>query len=338
MPVYRFGPFELDTRTAELRRHHPEPRPDRVDLRVDGRVDGPGSLRVRLRPQPCAALACLVARQGQFVSRQELQRALWPDGTFVHFEDGLNSCIKQIRAALGDSRTSPRYIETLTRRGYRFIMPVTLAVDTPEPADPLVRVRIRLLPVRDLEPSAVESVGHALADALREELAAQLALAAPHDIAVVECGPDLSRSDGTRSDGARPDADAPFDDIGDESADYALAATVRAAGSRVRVTSQLIATRTRQHVWAGAFDASLDDPIDAESALAERIVAGVLGAVRGTAPDSAPTPSPPSARPGPYAAGIAGDSIRRGANGSVSTSRSAQGHRHDHSELTSHRF
>lgn len=335
MPVYRFGPFELDTRTAELRRHHPEPRPERAE--------GMGSLRLRLRPQPCAALACLVARHGQFVSRQEMQRALWPDGTFVRFEDGLNSCIKQIRAALGDSRTAPRYIETLTRRGYRFIMPVTLAVDSLEPADPLVRVRIRLLPVRDLEPSAVETVGHALADALREELAAQLAIAAPHDIAVVECGPDLVRPDGARSDG-----DASSDDCGDESADYALAATVRASGSRARVTSQLIETRTRQHVWAGAFDASLDDPLDAESALAERIVAGVLAAVRGTAVQTpvvhgsngsaAPNGSPDTsadgeanARPGPYASAI-------GAIGNGSTPRSVRGHRHDHSELTSHRF
>jgi DNA-binding winged helix-turn-helix (wHTH) protein len=73
------------------------------------------------------ALAYLVVRQGQFVSRHELYQALWPDGIFVRFDSGLNSCIKQIRAVLGDSRTSPRYIETLTRRGYRFIAPVRVA-------------------------------------------------------------------------------------------------------------------------------------------------------------------------------------------------------------------
>jgi DNA-binding winged helix-turn-helix (wHTH) protein len=103
MAVYRFGPFELDATAAELSR--------------DGE-------RVRLRPQPCSALAYLVARHGLFVSRHQLYEALWPEGIFVQFDKGLNSCIKQIRAALGDSRTSPRYIETLTRRGYRFIAPV----------------------------------------------------------------------------------------------------------------------------------------------------------------------------------------------------------------------
>lgn len=116
MAVYRFGPFELDGFASELRR--------------DGR-------RVRLRPQPCAALAHLVTRHGQFVSRAELFDALWR-GTFVQFDDGLNSCIKQIRAALGDSRADPRYIETLTRRGYRFIAPVQVVahVTPAEPAGP----------------------------------------------------------------------------------------------------------------------------------------------------------------------------------------------------------
>lgn len=115
MAVYAFGSFELDTRTGELRRQR---------------------TRVRLRPQPCAALVYLIERPGQFVCRQELHRALWPEGTFVRFEDGLNSCVKQIRAALGDSRTTPRYLETLTRRGYRFIAPVTVVPDEERASGP----------------------------------------------------------------------------------------------------------------------------------------------------------------------------------------------------------
>jgi len=103
MAVYHFGPFELDVTAEELRRH---------------------GQRVPLRPQPCVALAYLAARHGEFVSRQELCRALWPGGVFVQFDDGLNSCIKQIRRALGDSSRVPHFIETLTRRGYRFIAPV----------------------------------------------------------------------------------------------------------------------------------------------------------------------------------------------------------------------
>jgi DNA-binding winged helix-turn-helix (wHTH) protein len=102
--VHRFGTFALDAAALELRRN---------------------GMPRRLRPQPCAALAYLVERSGQFVSRAELYRALWGDETFVQYDQGLNSCIRQIRAALGDSRTAPRYVETLTRRGYRFIAPVT---------------------------------------------------------------------------------------------------------------------------------------------------------------------------------------------------------------------
>jgi DNA-binding winged helix-turn-helix (wHTH) protein/quercetin dioxygenase-like cupin family protein len=108
MPLYRFGAFEFDTATGELR--------------------GTGC-RVRLRPQPARALEHLLERHGEFVSRGELQRAIWPDGTFVHFDYGLNSCLKQIRAALGDSRSAPTYIETLVKRGFRFIAPVSV-VDT----------------------------------------------------------------------------------------------------------------------------------------------------------------------------------------------------------------
>ena len=75
---------------------------------------------------PPRALAHLLVRHGEFVSRAELQRAIWPDGTFVHFDYGLNSCMKQIRAALADNPSAPTYIETLVRRGFRFIAPVSV--------------------------------------------------------------------------------------------------------------------------------------------------------------------------------------------------------------------
>jgi DNA-binding winged helix-turn-helix (wHTH) protein len=78
----------------------------------------------RLRPQPCAALVYLLDHAGRLVTREELRLALWSPGTFVEFDGGLNSCIKQVRAALGETRAQPRYIETFTRRGYRFIASV----------------------------------------------------------------------------------------------------------------------------------------------------------------------------------------------------------------------
>src|SRR5262245_11501832 len=98
--IIRFGEFELALKSGELRRN--------------GNV-------VRLQPQPFKVLAILAAHAGQTVTRQELQEAVWAGETFVDFEHGLNFCIKQIRSALGDNAQSPRLIETLPRRGYRFI-------------------------------------------------------------------------------------------------------------------------------------------------------------------------------------------------------------------------
>lgn len=106
MASYRFGDryvFEFDSATGDVVR--------------DGRC-------VRLRPQPARALEYLLQRPRELVTRAELRQAIWPDGTFVHFDDGLNSCMKQIRAALGDNRAAPQYIETLVKRGFRFIAAV----------------------------------------------------------------------------------------------------------------------------------------------------------------------------------------------------------------------
>jgi eukaryotic-like serine/threonine-protein kinase len=96
----RFGPFELDTRSGELRRN---------------------GTTVRLQPQPFKVLVLLAVRPGQLVTREEIQAEVWPAGTFVDFEQSLNFCIRQIRAALGDNANLPRYIETLPRRGYRWV-------------------------------------------------------------------------------------------------------------------------------------------------------------------------------------------------------------------------
>src|SRR5215470_958071 len=102
----RVGEFQIDFASGELRRN--------------GHV-------ARLKPQPCKVLSMLVARAGQTVSREEIQKEVWGADTFVDFERGLNSCIKQIRAALSDDHDAPRYIETIPRRGYRLIAPVETA-------------------------------------------------------------------------------------------------------------------------------------------------------------------------------------------------------------------
>jgi len=103
LPVLRFGVFELDTGTAELRKA--------------------GTL-LRLPPQPLKILALLATRPGQLVTREEIQKQIWGSDTFVDFEQGLNFAISRIRTALGDDAENPHYIETLPRRGYRFVAPV----------------------------------------------------------------------------------------------------------------------------------------------------------------------------------------------------------------------
>ncbi len=101
--LYRFGIFEVNAATGELRRQ---------------------GLRVKLNTQPLQLLLMLLDRPGELVTREEIERELWPDGTFVDFEHGVNSAVNRIREALGDSAANPRFLETLARRGYRFIAPV----------------------------------------------------------------------------------------------------------------------------------------------------------------------------------------------------------------------
>jgi len=106
----RFGVFELDPRAGELRKN---------------------GLRVRLQDQPIRVLELLLAHPGEVVSREELQKTLWPADTFVDFDHGLNKAINKLREALGDSAESPRFVETVARRGYRFLAEVTVAGAAP---------------------------------------------------------------------------------------------------------------------------------------------------------------------------------------------------------------
>ncbi|HTW48878.1 MAG TPA: winged helix-turn-helix domain-containing protein [Acidobacteriaceae bacterium] len=101
--VYRFGIFEADASTGELRRQ---------------------GVRVKLNAQPFQVLCLLLRQPGELLTREEICRQLWPEGTFVDYEHGVNSAVNRIREALGDTAASPRYIETLARRGYRFVAPV----------------------------------------------------------------------------------------------------------------------------------------------------------------------------------------------------------------------
>ena len=101
--IVRIESFEVNLTTGELRKN---------------------GIRVRLAEQPFQVLEALLERPGKLVTREALHERLWPDGTFVDFEDGLNGAVRKLRQALGDSADEPRFIETLARRGYRFVGPI----------------------------------------------------------------------------------------------------------------------------------------------------------------------------------------------------------------------
>jgi DNA-binding winged helix-turn-helix (wHTH) protein len=123
--LVRFGLFELDAKTGELRRK---------------------GAKVALQDQPFQVLAMLLARPGELVTRDELRQKLWADAVFVDFDHGLNKAVGKIRRALGDLAESPRFVETLERRGYRFIAPVervpAIPPAVPDPTAPALVVRL----------------------------------------------------------------------------------------------------------------------------------------------------------------------------------------------------
>jgi TolB-like protein/predicted Zn-dependent protease len=142
----RFGPFELDARAGYLRK---------------------GKTQLHLQPQPFKLLALLVGRPGQLVTRQEIQHQLWDHDTFVDFEQGLNVCIRQIRTALNDTPSAPRFVETVPRRGYRFIAPASrVARSTPVSS-------LAVLPFENLSGDPeIEYLCHGIAESLINILSA----------------------------------------------------------------------------------------------------------------------------------------------------------------------
>jgi DNA-binding winged helix-turn-helix (wHTH) protein/Tfp pilus assembly protein PilF len=103
MPILRFGVFEVDPDSGELRKR---------------------GFRLRLREQPLRLLLALIEQAGRVVTREELRHRLWPEGTFVDFDRAINKAASELRGVLGDSASSPRFVETLSKRGYRFVCPV----------------------------------------------------------------------------------------------------------------------------------------------------------------------------------------------------------------------
>ncbi len=237
----RFGSFELDVRLRELRR---------------------GTTCTRLQEQPFEILRLMLERPGDVVTREQLRQRLWPDGTFVDFEHSLNAAVKRLRAALGDDAENPRFVETLPRRGYRFIAKLDDPAADAQPAltGPLVpRLRLAVLPFTNLSEDSAQEY---FSDGLTEEMIAQLGGLCRGRVAVLARWSSMVFKGSACS--TREIADA-------LRADYLLEGSVRRVGDRVRITARLIETAGETHLWSENYTRDLGDHLSVQTDVAERI-------------------------------------------------------------------
>jgi TolB-like protein/Flp pilus assembly protein TadD len=230
----RFGAFELDLGCGALYR---------------------GSELVRLEPQPLKVLLMLADRAGELVSRREIQKQVWQEHTFVDFEQGLNYCVRQIREALGDSAGSPRFIETVPRRGYRFVAPLEARHGG--------RILLAVLPFENV---GADPEKEYFSDGLTEEMIAQLGRLNPHELGVI------ARTSAMRYKRTTKGIDAIGGELG---VAYVLEGSVRQIGSRVRVTAQLVQVTDQTPVWSDTLERSVGDILALQSEIAQAIATQV---------------------------------------------------------------
>jgi TolB-like protein/tetratricopeptide (TPR) repeat protein len=222
LSVIRFGGFELNIGDGELRKS------DRT---------------IPLRPQACRVLTVLASRAGELVTRDELRAAVWGSDKFVDFEHGLNLCIRQIREALGDDAQAQRYIQTLPRRGYRFVAPVH------SPGRDR-RAMIAVLPFENLSGDVAQEY---LSDALTEEMITELGRLDPERLGVI------ARTSIMKYKNARRGLRVIARDMG---VDYVLEGSVRRHESRIRIAVQLVRVADQTHLWAESYDRAITDLLD----------------------------------------------------------------------------
>jgi TolB-like protein/tetratricopeptide (TPR) repeat protein len=231
----RFGSFELDVRSRELRK---------------------GEATVRLQEQPFEILRMMLERPGSVVTRDELRRRLWPDGTFVDFEHSLNAAVKRLRAALGDDADNPRFVETLPRRGYRFIGAVGGEAQE-KGADAVPRVAV--LPFSNLSDEGSQEY---FTDGLTEEMIAQLGQRCRGRLGVIARWSSMVFKGSTQRSR----------EIGLAlRAHYLLEGSVRREGDRVRVTASLVESASETHLWSETYERHLTDCLQVQSDIAARI-------------------------------------------------------------------
>ena len=282
--VLRFDAFELDLREGELRK---------------------SGVRLRLQGQPIQVLAILMQTPGRVVTREELRTQLWPSDTFVDFDHSLNNAVLRIREALGDSAATPRYIETLPRRGYRFIGHIEEpATESPAPqakppiaaSSPTATERIRrflvpsillpsllilaalgilwLVPVLDranaapIHSIAVLPFNNLSGDASQNYLADGMTDQLITDLAQARALRVISRTSVMRYRHTKKT----LPEIARElNVDSIVEGSITRSGDRVRVTAQLLRANTDEHIWAQSYERNVGDILQLQSAVAQAI-------------------------------------------------------------------
>jgi TolB-like protein/DNA-binding winged helix-turn-helix (wHTH) protein len=279
--IVRFGIFEVDCRTGELRKR---------------------GLKIRLQEQPLQILIMLLERPGEVVTRDEIQARLWPCGTIVEFEHSIATAIKKLRQALGDEAGTPRYVETLPRRGYRFIARIEEVHPLSPPrarapassasvgAAPVVdprwipwmlwtvlacvlaivtiliwyyprhssegKITLVVLPMDNLSGDPQQEY---LADGITEEITTELGKLDPKQLGV------LARTSAMQYKHSRKNTAQISRELG---VTYLLEGSVRRSGGNVRITAQLIQSSDQTHVWAKSYDRQPTDILKVESDIA----------------------------------------------------------------------
>jgi TolB-like protein len=247
-----FGAYELDLENGKLRK--------------SGRV-------LKLRPQPMRVLCLLVSQAGRPVNREEIRRLLWGESTFVDFEVGVDNCVNRIRSVLGDNAQAPRYVETLPRRGYRFIAPVKRERSFAEPT-------LAVLPFANLNGDpAKDYFADGVTDALITELARIPAVRV------------ISRQSVLHLKGSSRKLEEIVRDL---SVDGVVEGAALHEGNRARLTAQLILMEPERHAWAQSYDCDMSAVLTTQREAARAIAASVVTALR---PAGAGMPASVPARP-----------------------------------------
>jgi len=216
-------------------------------------------VRMRLREQSFQLLAALLEHPGQVVTREHLRRLLWQDNVFVDFDNNLNAVVAHLREVLSDSADHPRFVETLPKRGYRFIADV---YTPPAAAEPKVsRARLVVLPFANLNGDPAQEY---FSDAVTDEVITTLASLAPEHLAVI------ARTTAMHYKGSHKDVARIARELG---VDYVVEGGVRRIEDRLGINAQLIQTSDQAHLFARKYDAAMRDVFSLYRCIAQDIAA-----------------------------------------------------------------